>query len=62
MYNNAAIRKQVEGLVGKMRASLGWYEDDTQSSQKRRVSFVSELTASTEKTPLLGISQKIKAF
>lgn len=56
MYNNSAVKRWAEGLVYGIRSRLGYTQDEdfAHTASKRRVSFVAELTASTEKTPLLG--------
>jgi len=64
MYKNTALKAWTENLVAKIGSSLGYNntEDEDQLggskrgsiSNKRRASFVAELTGSTERTPLLG--------
>lgn len=59
MYNNAALKTAAENLVARVALILGYSGDEDRdrvnNAAKRRISFVAELTTSTEKTPLLGM-------
>ncbi|ODM96875.1 Sodium/potassium/calcium exchanger 4 [Orchesella cincta] len=70
MYKNTAIKAWAEDLQAKISSALGYKNNEEDKDQlgkrgsilkKRRASFVAELTASTERTPLLGASRDVES-